>query len=279
MARRDLFDVRFQLLNEDKDVVDSSTDLIPGVYEGRSTTYAGGLKTWECALDLVSELASRTSEYRTQDQNWPSGRHIAEVGCGTAVPTCYLLSTLLTSESSGPTTVDLCDYNEQVLALVVYPNLLLAWYFSAGPGAGHTVEAGELEVDEALLAQFDQVLREKQIQLRFFSGGWDTLSITDDQVPRADVLLSSETVYSVPSLPSLCKLLRNASWPTSLESTDTGLKPQTTLCLIAAKVLYFGVGGGTQAFHHELEKHNGWSTPCRQVTSGVGRVVLRVGFE
>lgn len=36
LARRDLFDVRFQLLNEDKDVVDASTDLIPGVYEGMS---------------------------------------------------------------------------------------------------------------------------------------------------------------------------------------------------------------------------------------------------
>lgn len=192
---------------------------------------------------------------------------------------CYLLQTLLTTESSGPTVVDLCDYNEQVLSLVVYPNLLLAWYFSVGPGANQPVEAGELELDDALLAQFDDALRAKQIQLRFFSGGWDTLSITDDQVPPADVLLTSETVYAVPRLPSLCDVLQQASWPTLLDAPNAGLAPRTTLCLVAAKVLYFGVGGGTQAFHIQLARHRGWSIPCRQITTGVGRVVLRVGFE
>lgn len=245
----------------------------------RRASHTGGLKTWECALDLITELAERIADYRKQDASWPSGRHIAEIGCGTAVPTCYLLQTLLTTESSGPTVVDLCDYNEQVLSLVVYPNLLLAWYFSAGPGANQPVEAGELELDDALLAQFDDALRAKQIQLRFFSGGWDTLSITDDQVPRVDVLLTSETVYAVPRLPSLCDVLQQASWPTLLDTPNAGLAPRTTLCLVAAKVLYFGVGGGTQAFHIQLARHRGWSIPCRQITTGVGRVVLRVGFE
>lgn len=82
LVRRDLFDARFQLISEgtldstnvsesdpvsenDEDLkpkatnVDSSilayldapSDLLPGVYEG-------GLKTWECSLDLVEYLES-----------------------------------------------------------------------------------------------------------------------------------------------------------------------------------------------------------------------------
>jgi protein-histidine N-methyltransferase len=68
LPRRDLFDVRFQLLNNDDDgdyddkeknkpstqpeleFVDAPSDLIPGVYEG-------GLKSWECSIDLAAYLA------------------------------------------------------------------------------------------------------------------------------------------------------------------------------------------------------------------------------
>ena len=61
LARRDLFDVRFQLslspaLSERRDsdeqtaaFVDAPADLVPGTNEG-------GLKTWECALDLAAYL-------------------------------------------------------------------------------------------------------------------------------------------------------------------------------------------------------------------------------
>jgi protein-histidine N-methyltransferase len=58
LARRDLFDVRFQLLaqgeRDERDertaaFVDAPADLISGAYEG-------GLKTWECALDLAAYL-------------------------------------------------------------------------------------------------------------------------------------------------------------------------------------------------------------------------------
>lgn len=56
LVRRDLFDVRFQLSlsHEQPDeqitaFVDAPADLVPGTYEG-------GLKTWECALDLAAYL-------------------------------------------------------------------------------------------------------------------------------------------------------------------------------------------------------------------------------
>lgn len=75
LARRDLFDARFQLISEGAGdapstpenciegtqgidsnnqaqalaFLDAPSDLVPGVYEG-------GLKTWECSLDLVDCL-------------------------------------------------------------------------------------------------------------------------------------------------------------------------------------------------------------------------------
>lgn len=65
LARRDLFDARFQLISEgtgDQEVLgqaklmsalqflENPSDLVPLVYEG-------GLKTWECSLDLVTYLS------------------------------------------------------------------------------------------------------------------------------------------------------------------------------------------------------------------------------
>lgn len=62
LARRDLFDARLQLItssteeqeNEEGrvnglDFIEAPSDLVPGVYEG-------GLKTWECSMDLVDYL-------------------------------------------------------------------------------------------------------------------------------------------------------------------------------------------------------------------------------
>ena len=93
LVRRDLFDARFQLIsegtldpseNDDEkeeaepksttvvdpsilNYLDAPSDLLPGVYEG-------GLKTWECSLDLVEYLESSGSfsEY--------SGNRVLEVG-------------------------------------------------------------------------------------------------------------------------------------------------------------------------------------------------------
>jgi protein-histidine N-methyltransferase len=57
LPRRELYDIRLQLLSEDSsndDIVDQldQSDLRSGVYEG-------GFKTWECSLDLASLLLDR----------------------------------------------------------------------------------------------------------------------------------------------------------------------------------------------------------------------------
>ena len=110
------------------------------------------------------------------------------------------------------------------------------------------MEPGELEVDEDLLLKFQHALASHQIELRFFYGGWDSLRLAN----RADLVLSSETVYSLSSLPSLCRVLHSLCWPTSKDQQDAGMAPNSTLCLVAAKVLYYGVGGGVDDFFPEL---------------------------
>ena len=94
LSRRDLFDVRFQLISDEDAATDlpqpfdnnesssdgkkqhrhasalqfleAPSDLIPHIYEG-------GLKTWECSTDLVEYLDS------IQDPEGFRGKHILEV--------------------------------------------------------------------------------------------------------------------------------------------------------------------------------------------------------
>lgn len=152
LVRRDLFDARFQLIakGDDEDVVprplnalnflDAPSDLVPGVYEG-------GLKTWECSLDLVEHLhnlqlssnfggftGQRVLEVRLQ--LYPlvlNESNNQKIGCGTAMPSLYILHHLFSSLNQGsdqarPTTqIHLQDYNTSVLQLVTLPNVLLIW--------------------------------------------------------------------------------------------------------------------------------------------------------
>lgn len=121
--RRDLFDARFQMLHEDdeegedesseewkKFIAGSATDLVPGVYEG-------GLKTWECSLDLAAVLAQRIAG---SSEEFLQNKKVIELGCGTAVPSLFLFSQAINAGDNQPKrlTLQLCDFNEQVLRMV-----------------------------------------------------------------------------------------------------------------------------------------------------------------
>lgn len=122
--RRDLFDARFQMLHEDEEgseeeqkvseewksvMAGAATDLVPGVYEG-------GLKTWECSLDLAGVLSRKLE----QSSDFLQNKKVIELGCGTAVPSLYLLSKVMKRGDEKPAnlTLQLCDFNEQVLQMV-----------------------------------------------------------------------------------------------------------------------------------------------------------------
>ncbi|TFK83170.1 hypothetical protein K466DRAFT_272294 [Polyporus arcularius HHB13444] len=322
LSRRDLFDARLQLIclddagtkdgHSEIDFVDAPSDLVPGVYEG-------GLKTWECSLDLVDCLHSI---YGPDVANKIRGKRVIELGCGTAIPSIYLLHSIFSADpgqSAGDVIVHLQDYNELVLRLVTLPNVILAWYMSpassafrasAGTEAEQAEDAeplppadptqpGELPITPGLKAAFLESLRTYRVDLKFFSGSWATLDVDKPGRGPYDILLTSETIYRTASLQSLVDLMRRATsgWArggsldeaaSRLTLSDTDglqrLADEPYLCLVAAKLVYFGVGGGVNDFTEAIErpkdgKRLGRVQTVLERNRGVKRSVMRVVWE
>ncbi|CAO1628736.1 unnamed protein product [Parajaminaea phylloscopi] len=335
LARRDLFDARFQILHEgDEDghgdveestreedvaVVGTESDLIPGLYEG-------GLKTWECSVDLVGvlhNLASDPSSSSTTPARSPfvgtslRQRRIVELGCGTALPSAYLLQHLL-SAHPGPedaakpvsphTHLHLCDYNRKVLQLVTLPNLLLAYHFSRAEQQGQPIAPGELDLTPEFLDAFCSDLQSRGIQIHFHSGPWSGLQLgaaTDrgGDAVHADLILTSETTYSLSGVHDLVQVVQRisrgaaaAAFPSSTQSSatitdgelaelllhdDQERPPPPTACLVSTKDYYFGLGGGVLALQQALQATSiaHWTRVVREFKAGVARTVLCLGWS
>ena len=94
---------------------------------------------------------------------------------------------------------------------------------------------------------------------------------------RYELVLTSETVYELGSVPSLIGLLEAASWP-------GGTEGRRTECLVACKRIYFGVGGGELEFRRRCEERGAevgtaWGDKEGQGQKGVGRVVMSVQWK
>ncbi|KDR72512.1 hypothetical protein GALMADRAFT_73561 [Galerina marginata CBS 339.88] len=316
LIRRDLFDARFQLISEGAGdatddayqeeqalaFLDAPSDLVPGVYEG-------GLKTWECSLDLVDYLDS------LKDASVPSpktfvGKKVLEVGCGTGVPSSYIFrevlsctrTTAISGDPSPRTEIHLQDYNVSVLQLVTLPNILLTWYTSPHADAYRSAtgdqevaptvdptDAGELPITAELKDAFLSSLSALKISFRFFSGSWDTFDPIKTIGPAGyDILLTSETIYRTDSLDPLVNLMQVAC----TGEKKTGLQLENLmssrltleedepryLCLVAAKILYFGVGGGVSDFLKTVKDRNGQVETVLERKAGVGRKIMRVDW-
>lgn len=131
----------------------------------------------------------------------------------------------------------------------------------------------EVELTPELLAAFTASLSERRISLRFYSGSWEALAASPLSVlapssgspVKLDVVLTSETIYRTESLPALLNVLHRAS--TSISTSGSG---SAALCLVAAKVVYFGVGGGTSEFVRALEAAD-TSSPASSAAHGHSR--------
>ncbi|CAD5113257.1 DgyrCDS2435 [Dimorphilus gyrociliatus] len=84
-----------------KEALDKNSDVIPQVYEG-------GLKVWECSIDLCAYLKETNYEL--------SNLNILELGCGIGLPGIYTLS-------RQPASVTFSDYNKEVLEFVTCPSV------------------------------------------------------------------------------------------------------------------------------------------------------------
>lgn len=152
---------------------------------------------------------------------------------------------------------------------------------------------GELPITPELKTAFLASLVALNISIRFFSGSWNTFkpaaTIGSDCY---NVILTSETIYQMDSLESLVDLMQAAcigktkeflnglisSLAVSEKSAgeDTFGSSCPYQCLVAAKVLYFGVGGGVLEFLKRIERRKGRAMTVQERKVGVGRKVMRV---
>ncbi|KAK8187391.1 hypothetical protein IWZ00DRAFT_335365 [Phyllosticta capitalensis] len=253
IPRRELFDVRLQLMAEDD--ADSSAPTGLDDSDIKTNVYEGGYKSWECSIDLAKLLLDRGPRKDIDDLCRVD--HVIELGCGTAIPTLILFHYALTQ--SLPLYFTLADYNASVLRLVTLPNLILTWastldssnptaapFSEDSPNPFHDSEEshGDLYITPELTSAFLEALSACPLTLSFISGSWAPADAFLNLTPSAEqmntLLLGSETIYSPSALRAFTE-------------TCVGLLKRVRLgkAMVAAKKFYFGVGGGVDAFKEE----------------------------
>ncbi len=250
-------------------VDNSNDDLLTGLDTGDLTSgvYEGGFKTWECAIDLAEFIAASNL-----DSDW----HIIELGAGSAIPSCVLLNQAIRrdrSESTGRYHFTLCDYNEDVLNLCTAPNVFLNAHHAFHPVDGHPAEENDFDFEAIDAGSVTEQLASRGITIDMISGGWDIEFAELAASSRLGgqrsniMILASETIYSPDSLrdfnETLLVLLKSA--------------PSSARALVAAKQIYFGVGGGVAEFTRDIHEGGAAVKTVSEIsTAGVGRVILEV---
>ena len=257
-------------------------DLISGLDTGdlSSGFYEGGFKTWECAVDLAGFVADHVTF--AEDRDW----QVIELGAGSGIPSLTILREAFSGTRLGNKSIKFtfCDYNEEVIRLVTMPNVLLSWWeFCAKRGSiglqKHSPGEEDLDEINADMAQrFISDCKTKRVSFDFISGAWGSPFVNlvlGSFMSEADVLtsqrnviiLASETIYSPASLTSFVNTVANL-----LRARESG-----GTAFVAAKRIYFGVGGGIPEFVREMRKVGALVKEVINITdSGVGRVILEI---
>lgn len=222
-----------------------------------------------------------------------------QLGAGTAVPSLALFAELLSQPHPGGqgtrrrrTHFTFADYNDDVLHLVTLPNLLLTWKnsissqeASEASTTGHHPEThpqkqeDELDITAELVESFQRDLADRDIVVNFISGAWSS-AFVDLVLPSTNrgkkfqtLILASETIYSPSSLGAFSETLLE------LLHRSTTAK-NTSRALVAAKKVYFGVGGGVDEFLSVLKDVGGDRLDIQEKRDikmeGVGRLILEI---
>ena len=131
---------------------------------------------------------------------------------------------------------------------------------------------GELEIDEPLVQEFLLSLESCQIKLIFFSGAWSPdfqqlVTQTMGTSPARLTIIGAETVYSPLALRSFADTL--------MSLLDT-MNDHEKTALVAAKKVYFGVGGSMEDFCDAVRAKGGIVEQIREESDGVRREVVEV---
>ena len=225
----------------------NNTDLVPGVYEG-------GLKVWECSMDLCRYFHSQNNNNNNNNNNIDFKGHVLELGCGHALPSIWILKDAI-SKQKADCFVTFSDYNDFVVRDVTMQNVAInvSYTYSKTNTTTSTINQ-----------QPQQIANWLKEHVAFGAGDWLTMSddlldnndnggVTTKQqqptkpsaVPKNglyDYILASETTYSEIAAIETAELL------------SRHLKPGTGIAYISTKRYYFGVGGGTRFLCDALQK-------------------------
>ncbi|KAK4230674.1 hypothetical protein QBC38DRAFT_440715 [Podospora fimiseda] len=281
IPRRELWDVRVQLMAEDDADGPSESEAGLGEHDVKTGIYEGGFKSWESSVDLVKVLALENSA----DALNRGPCVVIELGCGTALPSLVLFQWALAERKSGPKNplvLAVSDYNPSVLYLVTLPNIILAWALQLRgqlPVLGEAFTAdGELELTPEVLQAFQDSLTSRQISFSFLSGAWSPefvdLLYSSAFAPSLGanaktLVLGSETIYSPFALECFSSTLLSI-----LQREHQERPSGNARAIIAAKRLYFGVGGSLDDF---VDKMRGLGTTVDTLfeePTGVARGVV-----
>lgn len=220
-----------------------------------------------------------------------------------------LLASPLPSEQSEQsqtrTHFTFADYNSAVLRLVTLPNILLTWNAvvstttSLQSGSGNDGIHGpqqqyqeeELDITPELIERFLNDLSQRGISISVVSGPWSPTFVdlvlsgirdpeSNPQAAMNTLILASETIYSPASLhafsETLLDLLRRSMSASAAEANAHA----RSKAYVAAKKVYFGVGGGMDEFLAVLENIALGEVNIRNVldvkSEGVGRIILEI---
>jgi protein-histidine N-methyltransferase len=218
LPRREIFDVRVQLMAEDDN---SRTNILAGLENTdlQTNVYEGGYKTWECSLDLARFLLDRGPRKALDDL--VRVQHAVELGCGSAIPSLVLFQYAVREKLS--MMFSLADYNEDVVRLVTLPNLVLAWagclsveestslFPDGNPLLETDEEHGDLYLTPEILKAFREQLKSSGIEINLLSGSWMPTEKFLELVPSTPDLntfiLGSETIYSPASLTAFAETI------------------------------------------------------------------------
>lgn len=201
LFKRESHDIDFELIANDVTTLPSDSDLVTNVYEG-------GLKTWECSIDLVKLLTSLNLDF--------AGMSIIELGCGSGLPGIYCMK-------QNAKRVDFQDYNLECLKFVTIPNVFANLIVEAPAVLNSKIFEVELNIDC------------DATNSKFFAGDWAKLDDSGLMSEKYDLVLTSETIYDSNSYVSLLRLMKNVVKPNGI-------------VLVAAKAVYFGCSGSIQSF-------------------------------
>ncbi|TLD29315.1 hypothetical protein PspLS_03794 [Pyricularia sp. CBS 133598] len=288
LPRRELFDVRVQLAAEDDELgAGGEDDTGLGNHDVRSGIYEGGFKSWESSVDLVKVLSQDAHSPMLAIKSGPL--RMIELGCGTALPSLAVFQWAAETEAVPerfPLSLTMADYNPSVLYLVTLPNFVLTWALSQQ--AHNTLvqdalssegEEGELELSEEVKTAFQSFLETSKIRLSFVSGGWSPelveLLYSDKLVPSeaaehsnpSTLVIGAETIYSPFALSAFAETL--------LEVLRREQASGKATSIVAAKRLYFGVGGSLDDFVDRMTASGTTVSWVAEETEGVRRGVVQ----